>query len=618
MRFLSFIKSRSRYDDSLPMDTLATKRGRVNAALNDRERLAALNELCAALYEYDSNEAVDVANEALRLARATGDALGQAWAMHNRGWAYSSLGRLDEALDDQLSARAHFELEGNMQGVANALMAIGDLYGDVGDSATALEYLERAAAPLKLVNDELGMGLLTNLTGIALSHEGRHKEALDIFEQAEAAYRSLGDTLRIGTAQINQGFELLVIAKDAEGPEREALIARARELVARIVERGEELGEDGRHTLAYGKSLTAQVHAAAGHREKALVFSAEAEAAANAGGLDQLSVEIALDRAGWLIEDGQLEEAGFVLDQIVAKSEKIDMRRAVAKSMVLRADLLEALGDYPRALAAYRDYHRLDGALHNDEAEKRARLSATRFQVERARREAELAQVRVSELEALDNEKRDFLASISHELRTPLSAVLGFATELAESWDGFEPEEARSLVRLIASQSADISSIVDDLLTVTRLEAGTMNIFPTEVDVSDHLADMAESAGRDAARGIGWEGEVSVWADPTRLTQIVRNLITNAIRYGGEQIRVVVARSASTGVIEVRDSGGPIPPSRAETMFEPFDHSDNGGHTPNSVGLGLAVARSLARVMDGDLSYDYDGESVFRLTLPLA
>jgi signal transduction histidine kinase len=600
------------------MDTLATKRGRVNAALNDRERLAALNELCAALYEYDSNEAVDVANEALRLARATGDALGQAWAMHNRGWAYSSLGRLDEALDDQLSARAHFELEGNMQGVANALMAIGDLYGDVGDSATALEYLERAAAPLKLVNDELGMGLLTNLTGIALSHEGRHKEALDIFEQAEAAYRSLGDTLRIGTAQINQGFELLVIAKDAEGPERQALIARARELVARIVERGEELGEDGRHTLAYGKSLMAQVHAAAGHRDQALVFSAEAEAAANSGGLDQLSIEIALDRAGWLIEDGQLDEAGFVLDEIVAKSEKIDMRRAVAKSMVLRADLLEALGDYPRALAAYREYHRLDGALHNDEAEKRARLSATRFQVERARREAELAQVRVSELEALDNEKRDFLASISHELRTPLSAVLGFATELAESWDGFEPDEARSLVRLIASQSADISSIVDDLLTVTRLEAGTMNIFPTEVDVSGHLADMAESAGRDAAIGIGWEGEVLVWADPTRLTQIVRNLITNAIRYGGEQIRVVVARSASTGVIEVRDSGGPIPPSRAETMFEPFDHSDNGGHTPNSVGLGLAVARSLARVMDGDLSYDYDGESVFRLTLPLA
>ena len=615
---MSFIKSYLLVDDSLPMDTLATKRGRVDAAQNDRERLLALNELCAALYEYDSNEAVEVANEALRLARAIGDALGQAWAMHNRGWAYSSLGRLDEALDDQLSARAHFELEGDMQGVANALMAIGDLYGDVGDTATALEYLERAAAPLRLVNDELGLGLLTNLTGIALSHEGRHREALEIFDQAEAAYRSLGDTLRIGTAQINQGFELLVIAKDAEGAEREALISRARQLVAKILERGDELGEDGRHTLAYGKSLMAQVHAAAGRRSDALVCSAEAEAAANAGGLDQLSVEIALDRAGWLIEACQLDEAGFVLDQIVAKSEKLDMKRAVVKATALRTDLLEALGDHAGALASYREFHHLDGELHTDETEKRSRLTATRFQVERARREVELAQVRVSELEALDNEKRDFLASISHELRTPLSAVLGFASELAESWDGFEPAEARSLVRLIASQSADISSIVDDLLTVTRLEAGSMSIYPTDIDVTKHLADMAQSAGRDASREIVWDGDVNVWADPTRLTQIVRNLITNAIRYGGEQIRVMVGRAASTGVIEVRDSGGPIPPSRAETMFEPFDHANDGRHTPNSVGLGLAVARSLARVMDGELSYDFDGESVFRLTLPLA
>ena len=603
---------------SSPMDTLATKRGRVAAAQNQGERLAALNDLAAALYDYDSNEAVEVANEALLLAQATDDALGRAWAMHNRGWALSSLGRLDEALDDQLSARAHFELEGNMQGVANALMAIGDLYGDVGDSATALEYLGRAAAPLKLANDELGMGLQTNLTGIALSHEGRHKEALDVFEQAEIAYTSLGDMLRVGTTQINQAFELLVIAEDAEGAERESFIARARDLVNRIVERGKELGEDGRHTLAYGKALMAQVHAAAGNRADALVVSAEAEAAANAGGLDQLSIEIALDRAGWLIEDCQLNEAGSLLDHIVAKSGEIETKRARARAAALRADLLEALGDHAGALASHREFHRLDGALHSDDAEKRTRLTATRFQVERARRETELAQLRVSELETLDHEKRDFLASISHELRTPLAAVLGFASELAEYWEGFEPAEARALVRLIATQSADISSIVDDLLTVTRLEAGSMRIYPAEVKVSEHLADMTESAGRDASCEIAWEGDVAVWADPTRVTQIVRNLLTNAIRYGGDQIRVVVRSTGSDGVIEVRDSGGPIPASRAETMFEPFDHSDNGGHTPNSVGLGLAVARSLARVMDGDLSYEYDGESVFRLLLPLA
>ena len=486
------------------MDTLATKRTRVDDALTDRDRVEALNELCAALYEFDSNEAASVANESIRLAESIGDALGRAWALHNRGWAFSSLGRLDEALDDQLSARAQFELANDMKGVANALMAIGDLYGDVGDTSTALEYLERARAPLKMIDDPQAHGLLANLTGIALSNEGRHREALDIFEQTEDIYTSIGDTLRIGTARINQGFEMMVLAKACEDEdEREGLISSAREMAIEIIERGEILDEDGRHTRAYGKYLMALVHAASGHRDEALAFSGDAETAATTGGLDQLGVEIALDRVGWLIEACRLSEAGTLLDQIVAKSEKIDLRRAIVKAAALRADLLEALGDHAGALASYRDFHRLDGALHTDDAERRARLTATRFQVERARREAELAQERVGELEALDNEKRDFLASVSHELRTPLAAVLGFATELAESWDLFDPTEARGLVRLIASQSADISSIVDDLLTMTRLEAGTMSVYPTEVPVTEHLADLVQSAGRDGSRAIG-------------------------------------------------------------------------------------------------------------------
>ncbi|HSO49791.1 MAG TPA: histidine kinase dimerization/phospho-acceptor domain-containing protein, partial [Acidimicrobiia bacterium] len=506
------------------------KRERLDAAGNEIDRLGALNELSAALYEYDSAEAVAVAEEAVSLADSLGNGLARAWALHHRGWALSSLGRLDEALDDQLSARAQFEIEGDMLGVANTLMAIGDLYGDVGDNSTALEYLERARAPLKLADDALGMGLLMNLTGIALSHAGRHAEALDLFERAEIVYGDLGDVLRVGTARINQGYELLLLAERADEPEKQELIARVEHLAFEIVERGEILGEDGRHTIAYGKSLIAQVQAASGRVSEALAFSEGAEADASAGGLDQLAIETALDRAGWLIEVGRIAEASELLDQVTEKSHKLDMRRAIARAAEMRVDVLEAAGDYAGALASFREFHQLDGFLHSDQAERRARLIATRYQVERARQETELAQVRVSELEALDHDKRDFLASISHELRTPLAAVLGFATELSDSWDHFEPEEARSLVRLIATQSADISSSVDDLLTVTRLEAGTMSIYPTAIDVAQHLADMVETSGRESGRVIDWKGNALVWADPTRLRQIVRNLITNAIR----------------------------------------------------------------------------------------
>jgi two-component system sensor histidine kinase MtrB len=333
------------------------------------------------------------------------------------------------------------------------------------------------------------------------------------------------------------------------------------------------------------------------------------------GGFDTLAVEVGLDRTGWLTQAGRDDEARELLEKLSTISSDTDNRRALARVSELRAGLLERLGDHQGALLAFREFHRLDGELHTDEAERRARLTSARLQVEGARREAELARQRIAELEALDHDKRDFLASVSHELRTPLAAVLGFATELAEAWDRFEPEEARTLVALIARQATDISSIVDDLLTITRVEAGTMSVNLSGVDVVEQLKGTVQSLGREAGRNVDFVGGAVVWADSTRLRQIVRNLVTNAFRYGGPKVHVNVKDLTGLVAIEVRDSGGPIPASRVLTMFDPFDRGD-GGRTPNSVGLGLAVARSLARMMEGELVYAYeDSESVFRLTL---
>jgi two-component system osmolarity sensor histidine kinase EnvZ len=136
------------------------------------------------------------------------------------------------------------------------------------------------------------------------------------------------------------------------------------------------------------------------------------------------------------------------------------------------------------------------------------------------------------------------------------------------------------------------------------------------LDALEHLTPLVETLARETSRPIDWNGNAQVWADPTRLRQVMRNLISNAFRYGGDPVRVEVYQEDSVAQIEVRDSGGPIPESLVLTMFEPFDRPDNRGRTPNSVGLGLAVARSLARMIGGDLVYIYeDAESVFRLTL---
>jgi signal transduction histidine kinase len=597
------------------MDSLSATRERVDCAASDPDRLAALLDLASALYEYDAAEAALVSDQAIALADLLGDQSSRAWARHHRAWSVAALGLLDEALEEHLAVLQEFEVHNDHRGVAHSLMAIGDIHSDAGDTTIALEYLERAAGPMQAAGDRAGQAVVLNLTGIALGHEGRHRDAASLFEEAEKLFTDLEDPLRITMTKINRGFELLALAYDEADPTSKA-VADAANLASDAIEMGNALGEDGRSTLAYGRSLMALAHAAAGRRDLALDESAAAHKVAKDGGFDALAAEIALDRIGWLTGDGRLGEAQHLLDEVEAISTTSDNRRCLAKASELRADILEALGDHQAALVAYRTFHAMDRTLHSDASERRAHLTSAQFQVERAIRETELAKLRVAELEALDHDKRDFLASVSHELRTPLAAVLGFATELAEAWDGFAPEEARGLVRLIAKQSADISSIVDDLLTITRLEAGTMSVYPKALDVRDNLAPLVTALAREANRPVDWTGNALVWADATRLRQVIRNLVSNAFRYGGEKVRVEVYEEDRTAHIEVRDSGGPIPENRVATMFEPFDHSDDDGRTPNSVGLGLAVARSLARMMEGDLIYVYqDGESVFRLTL---
>ena len=216
--------------------------------------------------------------------------------------------------------------------------------------------------------------------------------------------------------------------------------------------------------------------------------------------------------------------------------------------------------------------------------------------------------------------KDEFIASVSHELRTPLTAVLGLAGELEYAYDNIPETERMELIGLINSQSREMAAIVEDLLVAARADMGEISIVPEPTNLTesvDHVVrefDWADSIARP-------RGECSVVADPVRLRQILRNLIANAHRYGGGERRITGGRIGDTVEIEIRDNGPGVPTDERERIFEPYARAHSRPGITASVGLGLAVSRRLARLMDGDIIYEYDGESsesVFRLTLPAA
>lgn len=211
-------------------------------------------------------------------------------------------------------------------------------------------------------------------------------------------------------------------------------------------------------------------------------------------------------------------------------------------------------------------------------------------------------------------ERDQFVASVSHELRTPLTSILGLTEELVERPDAFGAPERSELLGIVAAEARDVVDIVEDLLVTARAEAGQLSVVLERCDLGAEARRVVELLG-----GASITAE-SVWtnADPVRLRQVLRNLLSNAHRHGGPDVRITVTSDSGAAVFEIRDDGQPLSAEEQDRIFLPYERAQPGG-VVGSVGLGLHVARVLARLMEGDLTYRHDGsDTVFELYLPLA
>jgi signal transduction histidine kinase len=208
--------------------------------------------------------------------------------------------------------------------------------------------------------------------------------------------------------------------------------------------------------------------------------------------------------------------------------------------------------------------------------------------------------------QSLKDEAKDWLmATIAHELRNPITSIVGFTSILDSDWDEFDEVSRREMVAMTAIQASDVALLIEDLLAAAAGPA---------VPVTDEAPDLDEVLAGVDLEGVA--GQVApgviVWGDPLRIRQIVRNLVSNARRYGGPHRRLDVAVQGDQVHISVCDDGDGLVPGLANRLFEPLAT----GGASGSLGLGLSVSRLLARAMGGDLRFDRRaGWAVFEVTL---
>lgn len=190
-----------------------------------------------------------------------------------------------------------------------------------------------------------------------------------------------------------------------------------------------------------------------------------------------------------------------------------------------------------------------------------AEEKSERLQEERAR-QAEIGRM-----------KDQFIASVSHELRTPLTAVVGFAELLRhEGWD-LDEEDRRSMVDSLAREALDVASLVEDLLVAARSAAGELSVHRVPVSLREQAAQVLEGLeglGTGHIQLVAPPGEeVRCCADPARVRQILRNLVTNALRYGGDQVHITIENVGDTSRVSVWDNGPGVPENARERSSKP-------------------------------------------------
>ena len=229
--------------------------------------------------------------------------------------------------------------------------------------------------------------------------------------------------------------------------------------------------------------------------------------------------------------------------------------------------------------------------------------SSRRIAVWRSR--ARAADDALSEANAIRN---DFVTLVSHELRTPLTSIAGFADVLHGSWQDLDSGEIDEFLENITAQSAQLAELVEDVLTIPRLQAGRLPLSPEVIDLSELVHDVSAIvfptlASREVSVSI--PGGVRVWGDSKRVRQVVRNLLENAVKYGGTQVLVEGFPAAEHFVVVVSDNGSGVPEGAEDAIFEHFEQVSKGdARESRGMGLGLPIARRLARAMGGDVWFE--------------
>ncbi len=545
-----------------------------------------LNDL-ASIYDLEGNnvQATDFINRALEIHSSLKDVRGQVKCLINLSLSQLKMTNYDKALEHELQAYKLFQ-EHQLKDPdleARCLIGLGNVYEEIGNNKTALEFFSEAAQ-------------------LAQKHQLKNTQVLATVNAGEVQ-----NNLKHYDAAIEAFNQALRIAREIRMPSG-ALYAY------------QGLGKTFNSLGKYLESLEAYLQSLALAKN---IVDRESEIIALIGlGVNQRSL-------------GRFETATDYFQEAQTLARATNQKKYVQDSIQELAQTFEMSGDTGKALAFYKEYHRLEKEIFNLESEKKSRDLAVQFDLERSQTQAELYRVRSEAYkqnalaaDQANRAKSEFLSRMSHELRTPLNAILGFAQLLGIS--NLNPNDRES-VEQISRAGRHLLGLINEVLDIARIESGRIDlsleaINPMEIVIEslDLIRPLAVQSGIELLINEDLSNHrLRITADRQRLKQILINLLSNAVKYNKKagSVRVwLELTSAERLRINITDTGVGISGTKLEQLFTPFERLGAEQSRIEGSGIGLALSKRLSEAMSGRIgvsSRPNEG-STFYIELPVA
>jgi signal transduction histidine kinase len=233
----------------------------------------------------------------------------------------------------------------------------------------------------------------------------------------------------------------------------------------------------------------------------------------------------------------------------------------------------------------------------------------------------------ISKLKELDEMKRDFVAGVTHELRSPLGAIQSFLAILLKNAKKREDPNDQELILTLQNNTQRLNKMIDDLLTTAKIEAGRLELEIQDLDIRDIIHEVYSLYGPLAReKKISLQLDLPddplfVSADPTKMNQVIVNLVSNAFKFTEKGSVIIRAKQHGKSVfISIEDTGRGIPSQERHRIFEKFAQGSGGRQIKKGTGLGLSIVKGLVEAHHGQISVEPNKQhgSRFMISLPKA